>query len=101
MRWLRILLAIIVALLAQSLAAQVTVSVRLSKQDYLAGEPIVLFIDVTNVGTDTVAYGSGCDFDVKMSVVGTEPKSWVQKDGCFTGHGEGFACWGVDHPPGL
>ncbi len=93
-------LAMFATVLAQGLTAQVSISTRMSKQEYLAGEPIVLFIDVKNIGEDTVAYGSGCDFDIEMSVPEADSGAWHHKEGCFTGQAFG-GCWGIDHPPGL
>jgi hypothetical protein len=89
------------ALLSQASAAQVATSIRMSKQEYLAGEPIVMLIEVKNIGSDTVAYDGGCDFGIKMSIAGVQPKPSFSNEGCFVGHGQGGSCGGEDHPPGL
>jgi hypothetical protein len=88
-------------LLIQVAAAQVETSIRLTKQEYLAGEPIVLLIEVKNIGEDMVAYGGGCDFDVEMSILGVDRKRPFDKDGCFVGRGQGGSCGASSHPPGL
>ena len=40
---------------------------RSTKSEYLVGEPIVVLLEIKNVGDDLVAYGGGCDSDVKMA----------------------------------
>jgi hypothetical protein len=94
-------LVVWVALLSQASAAQVATSIRMSKQEYLAGEPIVMLIEVKNIGADTVAYGGGCDSDVSISIADIEGEDSLRHDGCFGGHGGGGSCSGIDHPPGL
>ena len=55
-------------LAATSAMAQVQVDVRLEKIRYLAGEPIVVLVDVRNVGRESVGY-SECDGDVGLGSV--------------------------------
>lgn len=79
--------------------AQVSVSVRSAKSEYLAGEPIVLLLEIQNVGDDLVAYGGGCDSDIKITVAGISPEA-TRPYGCSVGVGGGV-CVGIDHPPRL
>src|SRR5262249_14349709 len=47
---------------------QITV-IRLDQPEYLVGEPIFVFVDVTNTGTEALGYSS-CDGHVELSVPG-------------------------------
>jgi hypothetical protein len=77
---------------------QVQVDLRLDKARYLPGEPIVVVVDVRNVGDEAVGYSS-CDGDVRLAVAGAERRVPPNIFGCFSGMGSGgFGC-GVDHPP--
>jgi hypothetical protein len=77
--------------------AQVRVDVRLDKPRYLAGEPVVVFVDVRNVGDEAVGY-STCDGDVRLEVVGARRRVPPNIHGCSSGIGGGYAC-GEGHPP--
>src|SRR5262245_25877189 len=59
-----IFVCLLVVLAAPPARAQVEVDVRLEKARYLAGEPIVVLVEVRNAGDDTVEY-STCDRDVR------------------------------------
>jgi hypothetical protein len=86
-------------LLVTSVRAQVSVLARSAKSEYLVGEPIVVLLEIKNVGDDLVAYGGGCDSDMKMAVsdVTREP---APRYGCSMGV-VGGACVVMDHPPRL
>ena len=84
-------------LVAASARGQVQVDLRLEKARYLAGEPIVVVIDVQNVGGEAVGYSS-CDGDVRLAVAGAERRVRPNIFGCFSGMGSGGGC-GIDHPP--
>jgi hypothetical protein len=77
--------------------AQVQVDVRLDKPRYLVGEPVVVFVDVRNVGDEAVGY-STCDGDVRLEVIGARRRVPPNIHGCFSGIGSGYRC-GVGHPP--
>ena len=81
---------------------QVQVDVRLEKTRYLAGEPIVIVVDVTNVGDKAVGY-SVCEGAVRLDVTGAERRVPPHISGCFSGMGSavgGVGCAG-DPPPML
>jgi hypothetical protein len=89
-----------ILLLAVQASCQVKVAVLSSKAQYLEGEPILVIVRVTNVGSDPVGYDY-CDGHVDLAVVGQQrmrpPNLW----GCFGGgFGSGSGC-GIDHPPML
>jgi hypothetical protein len=83
---------------AGSAAAQVQVDVRLEKTRYLAGEPIVLIVDVRNVGDEPVGYSIG-DGNVRMTVGGVQRRVPPNIFGCSYGMGSGIGGGFVDHPP--
>ena len=77
---------------------QVSVTARLDQPEYLVGEPIFVFVDVTNAGAEPLGY-STCDGHVELSVLGGRRKAAPNLRGCFSGgFGSGGAC-GIDHPP--
>ena len=93
------LVPLIVILIAPAVFGQVSISVHPSKNSYLKGEPIIVVIEVGNIGAEAIPYGSGCDFDIKVSAEQEEPEPWLLRYGCFRGHGSSGSCWGIDHPP--
>ena len=94
----RVLSCCLLLLLAGTQAmAQVQVDVRLEKNRYLVGEPVVVLVDVHNIGDEAVGY-STCDGDVRLEVVGAERRVPPNIFGCFSGMGSGGGC-GIDHPP--
>ena len=87
-------------LAASSASAQVDVDVRLEKTRYLAGEPVVVIVDVRNVGDEAVGYAVGYG-NVRMTVAGGRRRMTRDMSGCLVSvlsfpHGGG-----VDHPPML
>jgi hypothetical protein len=96
------LLAVAMCLLAGPASAQVEVEVRTEKPQYLAGEPIFVLVEVTNVGTEPVAYG-GASFKppLDLSVPNGERKAMKGLTGCEGGIGIGLGVGGTDHPPML
>jgi hypothetical protein len=97
----RFLLAslLLAGVLVPAVLAQVSVSARTTKSEYLVGEPIVLVLEIKNVGDDLVAYGGGCDSDIKTTVAGISPEP-TPRYGCSMGVGGG-GCAATDHPPRL
>ena len=92
--------AALVFLFATEVSGQVQVEVHLEQARYLAGEPIVIVIDVLSVGDEPVAY-RGIDWRVKFTVIGVERRVLPDAFGCFMGGlGSGIG-GGVDHPPSL
>ncbi|HEY7287823.1 MAG TPA: HEAT repeat domain-containing protein [Vicinamibacterales bacterium] len=87
---------LLLLLAASSAFAQVHVDVRLEKNRYLAGEPIVLLVEVRNVGDEAVGY-STCDGDVRLEVAGVERRTSPNIFGCFSSILSGGGC-GIDHP---
>lgn len=88
---------LLLLLAATPALAQVQVDVRLEKNRYLAGEPVVVLVEVRNVGDEAVGY-STCDGDVRLQVLGAERRVPPNIFGCFSGIGSGGGC-GIDHPP--
>ena len=66
--------------------AQVQVDVRLDKPRYLVGEPVVVFVDVHNVGDEAIGY-STCNTNVRLEIVGTARRVPPNILGCFSGMG--------------
>ncbi len=96
---MRICCFLTLLILSASGLCQVEVSVHTSKMAYLAGEPVVAIVHVTNIGPDAVAY-SECDsvsaLRWRINRPGKVPKLW----GCNAGVAGGTMC-GIDHPPFL
>src|SRR5688572_19308912 len=90
-------LCLLLLLAATPALAQVQVDVRLEKNRHLAGEPVVVLVEVRNVGDEAVGY-STCDGDVRLQVLGAERRVPLDIFGCFLGIGNGGGC-GIDHPP--
>ena len=88
---------LLLLLAATSALAQVQVGVRLEKNRYLAGEPVVVLVEVRNVGDEAVGY-STCDGDVRLQVLGAARRVPPNIFGCFSGIGSGGGCV-IDHPP--
>jgi len=76
---------------------QVRVDAHLEKDRYLEGEPVVVVVDILNVGDEAVGY-STCDGNVNLTVIGAERRVPPNIFGCFSGMGGGGGC-GIDHPP--
>jgi hypothetical protein len=93
-----VLCGLLLLLAASSAVGQVHVDLRLEKARYLAGEPIVVVVDVRNVGDEAVGYSS-CDGDVQLAVSGAERRVPPNIFGCFSGMGSGRGTCSVDHPP--
>jgi len=96
---LRLFYCVALLLIALPVSAQVKVSVRLDETQYLVGEPIVISVDVTNVGKEAVEYGAGkgtVQYLVLNGAIKTRPNIW----GC-DGERRGVAGFGgnVDHLP--
>jgi hypothetical protein len=85
------------ALTAVALFGQVKVDLRTNQATYLAGEPVFVVVDVTNIGTEPVGY-SACDGHADLTVDGGRKKQSPNLFGCFAGFGGGSGC-GIDHPP--
>jgi len=64
----------LVCLLAGSALSQVAVRVTTDKVDYLTGEPVFAIVNITNVGSEPIAY-SGCDGEADLTVTGAEKQS--------------------------
>lgn len=82
-----------------SLLPQVEVSVRTDKPDYLVGEPVFVFVEVRNIGTEPVGYQKGYG-RVDLTVQGAEKKKVRNIGNCFRGSQRlegGFG--GGTHPP--
>lgn len=89
-----------VMLAAAPSAAQVQVDVRLEKSRYIAGEPVVVLIEVRNVGSKPVGY-STCDGNVRLEIVGTQRRRLPNIFGCFWSATGGVIGCAVDPPPQL
>lgn len=94
-------LAVLICLLAGPAWAQVQVQVRTEKSQFLAGEPMFVLVDVTNVGTEQVAYdGASLKPPLELSVKNGERRVTKGLTGCYGGIGGGsFSV--TDHPPML
>ena len=88
---------LLLLLAATSASAQVQVDLRLEKPRYLAGEPIVVVVEVRNVSDEPVGYSAG-DGDVELVVNGAQRRVRPNIFGCFSWIGH-FGGGGVDHPP--
>ncbi|PYP88480.1 MAG: hypothetical protein DMG65_15100 [Candidatus Angelobacter sp. Gp1-AA117] len=82
-----------------TVAAQVSISARTDKTEYLVGEPVIVLIEVKNIGDTPLVYGFGCDHDVQIKIPGLATES-NDRYGCGRGVG-GDSCGGIDHPPQL
>src|SRR3954469_11165890 len=91
-------LCLLLLLAAPPALAQVQVDVRLEKNRYLAGEPVVVLVEVRNVGDEVVGW-STCDEDVHLQVLGVERRVAPKIFGCFSDILSGGGCGGIDHPP--
>jgi hypothetical protein len=93
-------LLILFLLMASPALAQVEVTTGDLKPTYLQGEPIVVTVEVTNVGADPIAY-SGCDARVSFDVLDTARRVPPNLLGCSSGEiGGGGGC-GQGDPPQL
>jgi len=91
-------LLFLVALIAPSGFCQVNVTVKLNQPNYLVGEPIIVIVDFTNIGTEALGY-SICDGHADLTVAGGQQKQIPRLRGCDLGEGSGGAVCGLDHPP--
>jgi hypothetical protein len=89
---------LLLLLTATSAQAQVQVDVHLDKVRYLAGEPVVVVVDVRNVGDEAVEYSS-CEWCVQLAVTGVERRVRPNIVGCFGGMSGGVQGGGFSHPP--
>src|SRR5687768_2055166 len=95
-------LAVAICLLAGPAWAQVEVRFRTEKPQFLAGEPIFVLIQVTNVGTEQVAYdGASPKPPLELSVRNGERKATKGLTGCGGGTGIGGGSGITSHPPML
>lgn len=78
-------------------AGQVQVSLRTDRAAYLAGEPVFVVVDVKNVGTESVGYGSGVGH-TELTVPDAAKKRPISFS-CFIGWASGGFGGGIDHPP--
>lgn len=78
--------------------SQVRVTVRTSQESYLVGEPVHVVLEVTNIGTDPVAY-SEASGKMDMAVSGHEKRKPPVLGGCFFMRGRGGFAGGSFHPP--
>jgi len=72
-----------------SATAQVQVDVRLEKSSYLAGEPVVVLIEVRNIGEEAVVYG--CGGNVRLDVTGGRRRLRPNIFGCSVETGVEFS----------
>ena len=77
--------------------ADVAVSVKLDRQEYLVGEPVFVIVDVKNVGAEAVGY-SNCDGHADLTVPNGRRKQNPNLHGCFAAEGGGSGC-GLFDPP--
>src|SRR5476651_1309063 len=91
-------LLFLLALIAPSGFCQVNVTVKLNQPNYLVGEPIIVIVDFTNIGTEALGY-SICDGHADLTVAGGQQKQIPRLRGCDLGEGSGGAVCGLDHPP--
>lgn len=79
-------------------AAQVEIDAHLDKVQYLAGEPIVIVVDVRNTGGEAVAYSESYG-DVSFSVVGASRRVPPNIFGCYSGQSSRSTIGFGSHPP--
>src|SRR5262245_8256811 len=84
--------------LAAAADAQVRVETRPQKDGDLAGEPVVVLVDVINIGDESVAYATGGD-RVRLTVHGLEERRSPSIFGCDGGYGWGVGGGALSHPP--
>src|SRR5687767_6767438 len=77
--------------------AQVQVEAHLEKIQYLAEEPIVVVVDVRNVGDEPVG-SSKSEVDVRLVVSGAERRAIPNIFGCFSERVDTVRRGIVDHP---
>src|SRR3954471_13338315 len=83
-------LALAITFLAPA-TAQVEVDVRLQKDHYLAGEPVIVSVDVRNVGDTALTY-SPCNEQVRLDVPNATRRIVPNILGCSSGFGSGSSC---------
>jgi len=91
-------LFVLVLTVATSAMAQVRVDARLEKERYLAGEPVIVRVDVLNVGNEAVAYDAGIG-QVRLELPAVARRVLPNIFGCFSGFGGGSGGGAVDHAP--
>jgi hypothetical protein len=84
-------LILAIALSAMPAFAQVDVVAQLEKSEYLEGEPIVVIVNVTNIGEESVSYLGSCPCGVALTVVGVARRVPPDIFGCGSGFG-GSVC---------
>ncbi len=90
-------LLILFVLIGSPALAQVEVRTSDLRPTYLQGEPIVVTVEVTNVGVDPIAY-SDCDARVTFDVLDTTRRVPPNLLGCFSGEVGGGGCALADGP---
>jgi hypothetical protein len=92
-------LLLLLALSAASGYGQVNVTAKLDQPDYLAGEPVFVTVDVTNIGMEALGYAAG-NGHVDLTVPGGQGKPTPSLRGFYGGEGSGSG-GGVFDPPRL
>jgi hypothetical protein len=90
-------LLFLLALSAAPGRSQVGVIAKLDQPDYLVGEPILVAVQVTNIGTEPLGYAGG-NGRVGLTVVGGQHRPTVNLWGCYRGVGYGSG-GGIFDPP--
>src|SRR5215510_12343498 len=70
-----------VLFLARAASAQVTVNVHLAKPEFIAGEPVHVVVDVTNISDDVFVLRSCC-WDVRVAVPSGQRRVLPSFDSC-------------------
>jgi hypothetical protein len=92
----------LLVLFATQAFGQVRVDSHLEQDRYLEGEPVVVVVDVLNVG-DKAIVSSICNAHVNLTIGGVERRRPPNISGCFSGMGGSSGSGGcaMDHPPML
>jgi hypothetical protein len=90
----------VVLLLAHSASAQVIVDARPAKSDFIAGEPIQVVIDVTNLGDEPVLL-QACCLNIRLTVPDAGRRVVPSLSSCHSGilFVVGTGVGSVDHAP--
>lgn len=97
---LAVLLATAGASRTASAEGRVAVTVRTEKAAFLAGEPVIVLVDVRNAGTEPVTYSSGVG-TIQLSVPGGAEKPVRRLTSCCMFEGVVNGTGGSTHPPVL
>lgn len=90
--------ALFCILTASTALAQVRVTARLEKEHYLRGEPVIVTMEVVNVGDRSVYESSSCNGDVRLEIIGQSRRQAPALHGCFAGV-DGIGCSSLSHVP--